>query len=99
MNHRPNFSPEYAKKSLETLETSLKGLSAYHSWRAFDPGSSQSIDSRYAALPVLTKAEIREFFPKGFVPAEKNIDSGLESGEIHFVNTSGTSDAFRVTNI
>ena len=99
MNHHPNFSPEYAQKSLETLETSLKKLSAYRSWRAFDPGSSHSVDERYAALPVLTKTEIRQYFPKGFVPAEKNIEAGLESGEIHFVNTSGTSDAFRVTNI
>ncbi len=99
MNHHPKFTPEYAQKSLEILETSLKKLSAYRSWRAYDPGSNNSVDSRYAALPVLTKTEIREHFPKGFVPAEKDINAGLESGEIHFVSTSGTSDAFRVTNI
>jgi phenylacetate-CoA ligase len=99
MNHRPNFSSEYTQKSLETLETSLKTLGAYRNWRAFDPGAGFSVDIRYAALPALTKKEIREFFPKGFVPADKDVEVGLASGEIHYVNTSGTSDAFRVTNI
>jgi phenylacetate-CoA ligase len=33
------------------------------------------------------------------VPAEKNVDQGIENGEINFVKTSGSSDAFRVTNI
>jgi phenylacetate-CoA ligase len=99
MIHRPNFPPDYSQKSLEILETSLKNLEAYRSWRVFDPGNSQSIDERYNAMPALTKNDIRRYFPKGFVPAIKDIEAGLESGEINYVNTSGTSDAFRVTNI
>ncbi len=95
----PNFSPEYYEKSLKILETSLKTLGAYRSWRAFDPGDSFSIDERYAALPALTKNDIRQHFPKGLVPADKDVDAGLASGEITFANTSGSSDAFRVTNI
>jgi phenylacetate-CoA ligase len=99
MIHHPKFSPEYYQKSLDTLETSLKTLNAYRPWGAFDPGESHSIDERYAALPALTKVDIRQHFPKGLVPADKDIDAGLASGEIQFANTSGSSDAFRVTNI
>ena len=95
----PLFSPEYYKKSLATLETSLNHLGAYSSWRAFDPGAKYHIDERYAALLVLTKNDIRQHFPRGFVPAEKDVESGLKSGEIHYVTTSGSSDALRVTNI
>ena len=95
----PNFSDEYNKKSRDILETSLNSLSAYQSWRAFDPGAEYPIDRRYAAMPALTKNDIRQHFPQGFVPADRDIEKGLASGEINFVKTSGTSDAFRVTNI
>ena len=49
-------------------------------------------------MPALTKKDIREHFPDGFVPPEMNIQKGLDSGEISFVNTSGTTDD-KVTNI
>ena len=98
MTSQYRFTPEYFKKSIEVLETSLN-LNAYRSWRAYDPGAGYPIDQRYAALPALTKRDIREHFPGGFVPPGKDIKKGLESGEIHFVNTSGSSDAVRVTNI
>ncbi len=96
-HHR--FSDEYNRKSREILETSINQLGAYRAWRAFDPGPDRPIDERYAAMPVLTKKEIREHFPQGFVPADRDIEKGLASGEINFVQTSGSSDAFRVTNI
>jgi phenylacetate-CoA ligase len=50
-------------------------------------------------MPTLTKNDIREHFPQGFVPSGQDIKSGLDSGEIQFVKTSGSSDALRVTNI
>lgn len=99
MIHLPEFTPEYYKKSLDVLETSLKNLDAYLSWRAFDPGPSHSVNERYAALPALTKNDIRQHFPKGLVPSDKDIEAGLESGEISYASTSGSSDSFRVTNI
>jgi phenylacetate-CoA ligase len=92
------FPPEYHKKSLEALETSLE-LGAYRSWRDCDPGPEYPVDARYAALPALTKSDIRRYFPDGFVPPGKDIKKGLASGEISFVQTSGSSDAVRVTNI
>ncbi|MDD5338872.1 MAG: hypothetical protein PHG35_05630 [Dehalococcoidales bacterium] len=95
----PKFPPEYYDKSRQIFETSLKTLGAYRSWRAFDPGDSFSIDERYAALPALTKIDIRQHFPGGLVPADKDIEAGIASGEISYASTSGSSDAFRVTNI
>ena len=92
------FSPEYDDRSRNILENALKELSAYQSWQAFDPGSRHHIDARYAAMPALTKKEIRGHFPDGFVPPDKDIKQGLENGEIEFVQTSGTSDV-SVTNI
>ena len=95
--HR-QFSPEYYRKSLVILETSLDQLHAYRSWRAFDPGSEHPVDRRYAAMPALTKSDIREHFPQGFLPEGYDVEHGLNSGEIHLVKTSGSSD-IRVTNI
>ena len=99
MIYQHHFSDEYYRKSLDVLETSLNHLEAYRAWRAFDPGAAYPIDRRYAAMPALTKNDIREHFPQGFVPAGHDIEKGLDSGEIQFVKTSGSSDAFRVTNI
>jgi phenylacetate-CoA ligase len=93
-----SFSPEYYERSRNILEKALTELSAYQSWRAFDPGPRHPIDARYAAMPALTKKAIRDHFPDGFVPPDKNIKKGLENGEIEFVQTSGTSDV-NVTNI
>jgi phenylacetate-coenzyme A ligase PaaK-like adenylate-forming protein len=99
MNHNHRFPPEYYQNSVDILETSLGQLGAYRSWRTFDPGPSFDIDKRYAALPVLTKRDIREHFPQGFVPPGRNIEEALGRGEIQVVSTSGSSDAIRVTNI
>jgi phenylacetate-coenzyme A ligase PaaK-like adenylate-forming protein len=99
MNHHHRFTPEYYRNSLDILETSLGQLQAYRSWRAFDPGTAYHVDQRYAALPALTKRDIREYFPHGFVPAGRDVEKGLGSGEIQLVSTSGSSDAIRVTNI
>jgi phenylacetate-coenzyme A ligase PaaK-like adenylate-forming protein len=98
MNSRYRFPPEYYQRSLEALETALD-LGAYKSWRQYDPGPGFGIDERYAALPALAKKDIREHFPDGFVPPGKDIKKGLESGEINFVQTSGSADVVRVTNI
>jgi phenylacetate-CoA ligase len=98
MNSRYRFTTEYYRKSLEALETSLR-LGAYETWRASDPGPDSPVDARYAALPALTKKDIREHFPGGFVPPDKDLKKGLAGGEIAFVETSGSAATVRVTNI
>ena len=92
------FSLDYYQLSLDTLETALRNIPAYKSWRIYDPGPRYPVGTRYQAMPALTKKDIREHFPDGFVPPEVNIQSGLDRGEISFVSTSGTTDD-KVTNV
>ena len=70
----------------------------YKAWRPFDPGPQSPVDARFAAIPALTKKDIREHFPDGVLPAVRDLKSAIDSGEIDLVQTSGTT-ADRVTNI
>ena len=98
MSPKYSYPREYSQRSMDVLNIALNELSAYSNWRNFDPGPAYSVDARYAALPVLTKKDIREHFPKGFVPPGKDIKTALEQKEIEFVKTSGSADV-AVTNI
>lgn len=95
---RTIFPEKYDCHSLATLETALHFVPAYQEWRVFDPGSSYSIDERYAALPSLNKQHMRAYSPAMFVPTGRNLDDGLADGEVELVETSGSTDD-RVTNI
>jgi len=64
----------------------------YADWRERDPGPAADIDSRYRALPLLTKDDIRAHFPYGLVPRGLDLDAALRNGEVSFVRTSGTAD-------
>jgi len=91
-------SQEYYIKSRETLDIALNETVAYNSWRAFDLGRGRPIDERYSKMPILTKKEIRDYTPRGFVPRGRDVDCGILNQEIEFVKTSGsTGDS--VTNI
>ena len=98
MMQKWEFSLKYYQDSAAALDTALKSIPAYQSWRDYDPGVLSSVDTRFQAMPALTKKDIREYFPLGFVTPGVNIQKGLDSGEISFVNTSGTTDD-KVTNI
>lgn len=82
----------YRKRSLETLLTALNRTRMYESWRAFDPGEDFPVDERYAALPMLTKADIRAHFPYGLVPRGLDLDAAIAREDVWFVHTSGTAD-------
>ena len=82
----------YQERCLETLEVALKRTPMYEGWRFFDPGESASVDERYAALPILTKADIRQHFPYELVPQGLDLDAALARHEVSFVPTSGTAD-------
>jgi phenylacetate-CoA ligase len=92
------FPSEYYNHSLDTLNTALDKVPAYCSWRDYDPGRQLPVDERYLAMPAFTKKDIREYFPQGLVPIGLDLKNGLTSGEITFVETSGTTDD-KVTNI
>ena len=76
----------------------LNKIAVYESWKALDPGLDYPVDLRYAAMPALTKQDIRNHFPRGMLPADLDIDRGLTGGEIELVYTGGTTEE-RVTNI
>ncbi|MCX6557378.1 MAG: hypothetical protein NTW95_08130 [Candidatus Aminicenantes bacterium] len=83
-------SAPYQFLSRISLESALKEVPGYASWRRFDPGPHLPIDERYAALPALTKQELRDHFPSGFVPNGRDLEKGLASGAVEFAQTSGS---------
>jgi phenylacetate-coenzyme A ligase PaaK-like adenylate-forming protein len=88
----------YHNRCLEALHSAIDCTPMYEVWRTLDPGKSASIDARYAALPILTKADIRTHFPYGLVPKGLDLDAAVARGEVSFVSTSGTADE-ALTNI
>jgi phenylacetate-coenzyme A ligase PaaK-like adenylate-forming protein len=94
----PTFTAEYHRLSAAALDAALEGVSAYRSWRGRDPGPRFPPDERYAALPTLTKADLRSHGWRAFVPAGADPDAALRSGEIELVETSGTTSE-RVVNV
>ena len=93
---RPDWLAPYQRLSLKALNTALREVPGYASWRRFDPGPQATLDERYAALPALTKQDLREHFPSGFMPRGNDLEKGLSAGAVEFAQTSGsTSD--RVT--
>ena len=95
---RYNYPASFHQRSAETLETALNTAPAYRAWKAFDPGSGTPIDRRYDAMPELTKQIIRDNFPSGLIPNNRDFGEGLRSGEIEYTFTSGTTGD-RVVNI
>jgi phenylacetate-coenzyme A ligase PaaK-like adenylate-forming protein len=90
----PVFPPVYRTLQQSVLEGALATVPAYRSWRNADPGASAPIDVRYAALPALTKADLRRHRPEGFVPDDRDVAQALAADDIEYVATSGsTSDA------
>ena len=87
----------YEERSRATLDRALQECPFYEAWRVFDPGPTAGVEARYAALPVLTKADIRRHFPDGFVPRGLDWRRALAAGDLELVQTSG-STAEQVTN-
>jgi phenylacetate-coenzyme A ligase PaaK-like adenylate-forming protein len=92
------YPSDYNQLSLQMLETALSRISMYRAWSQFDPGPGLSVNDRYAAMPALTKKELREYFPHGVLPPGQNIELAVARGEIELVSTSGTTDD-KVTNV
>jgi phenylacetate-CoA ligase len=98
INQTYTFTPDYYAHSVKTLDMALNHIPIYRSWKSFDPGARYPIEARYAAMPALTKKDIRESFPQGMLPAGQDYQKALASGDIELVYSSGTSDD-KITNI
>lgn len=74
-----------------TLERALAEAPFYRAWQEKDPGPSRPLEERFAALPVLTKRDMRAHLPDGFMWTAQRQGRGLATGEAEIVTTSGTS--------
>jgi phenylacetate-coenzyme A ligase PaaK-like adenylate-forming protein len=90
MKTSPLFSADYYKLSTAALEAALHHVAAYENWRAFDPGSSASIDRRFRAMPTISKQDLRKHTWRNYIPAGMDIEAALKTGSIELVQTSGT---------
>lgn len=93
-----HYAPRYLRRCSEALSEALESTPAYKSWRALDLGPAAGIFSRYAALPALTKRELRAFGPQAFVPRGRDMEKALAAREIELVKTSGVTGD-QVTNV
>ncbi len=94
---RWQFPPDYETRSLFALDTALGRVPMYRDWRPLDPGPDFPIDSRYAAMPALTKRDMRTHFPN-VLPPDRDLERALADHVVDLVQTSGTTDD-KVTNI
>jgi phenylacetate-coenzyme A ligase PaaK-like adenylate-forming protein len=76
----------------------MEKVAAYKTWKPLDPGPDFPLDARFAALPALTKNNIREHFPRGMLPVSCDLNLSIARGEINLIETSGTTDD-KITNI
>ncbi len=89
----------FEEKSAELLSDSLKRVRFYRdSWTKYDPGDSAAASVRFAAMPVLTKADMRKSFPDGLIPDGASVDQGLRDHAVEYTFTSGTTGD-RVINL
>ena len=92
------YQTHYPQRCGETLDEALYSTEAYDAWRTLDPGRASPVFSRFAALPALTKRELRAGGPQGFVPHGRDVAEGLAASEIELVATSGATGD-QVTNV
>lgn len=92
MAHQPHAPDSYAARSAAELELGLGHVPAYAAWRERDPGPTASLDARYAALPLLTKEDLRHGGLAGFAAPGFDVDAGLARREVEIVHTSGSTD-------
>jgi len=81
----------YHQRCQTTLELALNNVPAYRAWQPLDPGPTCPIDARYAALPLLTKHDMRVHGPSSFVSPGLDLRKALEDRSVELVSTSGTT--------
>ena len=84
-------SEPYAARCAAALDEALAAVPFYRRWRTLDPGPGRTAAERMAALPVLSRADLRANVPNGFVRSGFSAREGFAAGEIEIVTTSGTT--------
>lgn len=81
----------YAARCTAALEEALAAVPFYRRWRERDPGPARPLAERMAAMPVLSRMDLRAHVPHGFVRSGLSAHDGFAAGEIEIVTTSGTT--------
>jgi phenylacetate-coenzyme A ligase PaaK-like adenylate-forming protein len=81
----------YSARCTAALDEALATVPFYRGWRELDPGPARPVGERMAALPVLSRADLRAHVPHGFVKSGFSARDGFAAGEIEIVTTSGTT--------
>ncbi len=81
----------YAARCTAALEDALAAVPFYRRWRERDPGPARPLAERMAAMPVLSRMDLRAHVPHGFVRSGLSAHDGFAAGEIEIVTTSGTT--------
>jgi len=97
LDDRFNYSREFYEKCEQTLDTALRNVPHYRKFKSAADVFC-SLEERFAALPPLTKEDMRNSFPKGLMPEGKNLTDGLLKDEVEYTFTSGTTSE-KVVNI
>jgi phenylacetate-coenzyme A ligase PaaK-like adenylate-forming protein len=80
-------------RTAAALDHALTSVPFYRrEWAPLDPGPSRPPAERLAALPVLSKRDLRAHVPRGFMPEDRTCAGGFSTGEIEMVATSGTAE-------
>ncbi len=86
------MSPDpYSARCTAALDEALVAVPFYRRWRERDPGPPLPFPERLAALPVLSRKDLRAHVPDGFVRDGLRVREGFASGEIELVTTRGTT--------
>ena len=92
------YPENYEERCHELLDTAFEHVPFYSSWKQYDPGRAVRAEERFAALPILTKADMRACFPDGLIMDDKDLGAGLKNEEVEYTFTSGTTSE-KVINI
>lgn len=87
-----NEKDNYRLRCAAALDRALADVPFYQSWRPLDPGVTLPAARRLAALPMVTKRDLRAHMPEGFVPRSRNFAAAVAAGEVELVTTSGTTE-------
>ncbi len=84
-------SDPYSARCTAALEEALAAVPFYRGWRERDPGPARPVAERMAAMPILSRLDLRAHVPHGFVRSGFSARDGFAAGEIEIVTTSGTT--------
>src|SRR5580692_4054048 len=93
----PTRDEEHEAHARAALERALTEIPFYVKRGGSGAGTRATLADQLAATPLLFKSQVRAALPKQWVPAGRDVKAELASGDLEFVETSGsTADRTRI---